>query len=66
VLFDSAYWAGLLDWIRARTLAGGLVSAEDVDLLQVTDDPDEAVRIVLDRHRTTQAETSAPHKQDAQ
>jgi uncharacterized protein (TIGR00730 family) len=66
VLFDSAYWAGLLDWIRARTLAGGLVSAEDVDLLQVTDDPDEAVRIVLDRHRTTRAETSAPHKQDAQ
>jgi len=66
VLFDSAYWAGLLDWIRARTLAGGLVSREDVDLLHVTDDPDEAVRIVLERHRTTAAETSAPHKEDAQ
>jgi uncharacterized protein (TIGR00730 family) len=66
VLFDSTYWAGLLDWIRARTLAGGFVSPDDVELLHVTDDPDEAVRIVLERHRTTQAETSAPHKQDAQ
>jgi uncharacterized protein (TIGR00730 family) len=66
VLFGSEYWQGLLDWIRTQTLAGGLVSAEDVGLLQVTDDPDEAVRIVLERHRTTAAETSAPHKEDAQ
>jgi uncharacterized protein (TIGR00730 family) len=66
VLFDSGYWSGLLDWIRERTLVGGLVSRDDVDLLQVTDDPDDAVRIVLARHRTTVAEASAPHKGDAQ
>jgi hypothetical protein len=66
VLFDSDYWSGLLDWIRERTLVGGLVSQDDVDLIQVTDDPDEAVRIVLARRRTTVAEASAPHKADAQ
>jgi len=47
ILFDSAYWEPLLDWIRDRLLAGGMVSPEDVALLSVTDDPQELVRRVL-------------------
>src|SRR6476660_438487 len=39
VLFDSEYWRPLLDWIRDRLLADGMISAEDLDLLEVTDDP---------------------------
>ena len=46
VLVGSAYWAGLLDWIRDTLLASGAVSAADLSLLQVTDDPDEAIRLV--------------------
>jgi uncharacterized protein (TIGR00730 family) len=46
VLFGSAYWAGLLDWIRGTLLAGGAIEEADLELLQVTDDPDEVVRIV--------------------
>src|SRR6185295_13101624 len=40
VLFDSAYWRGLLAWIEAAPLARGMVSAEDARLLYVTDDPE--------------------------
>src|SRR5207249_12204939 len=42
VLFDSAYWAGLLEWSRDRVLAAGMISSDDVELLQLADDPDEA------------------------
>ena len=46
VLFGVEYWNGLLDWIRARLLADEMISPTDIDLLPVTDDPDEVIRIV--------------------
>jgi uncharacterized protein (TIGR00730 family) len=47
VLFDSAYWRGLLAWIRDPLLRDGMVSPEDWDNLQVTDDPEETVRLIV-------------------
>jgi uncharacterized protein (TIGR00730 family) len=46
VLFDSDHWSEMLDWIRDRLLRESMVSLEDVDLLHVTDDPEEAVELV--------------------
>lgn len=43
ILVGSSYWAGLLDWIRDTLLAGGAVAPGDLELLQVSDDPDEVV-----------------------
>ncbi|MEO5511688.1 MAG: TIGR00730 family Rossman fold protein [Longimicrobiales bacterium] len=48
VLFGRAYWAGLLDWLRATMLAGNKIRLEDLDRLVVTDSPDEAVLAVTD------------------
>ena len=47
VLLGSDYWGGLVDWLRASLLAQGKISPGDVDLLQVTDDVEEAVRVVV-------------------
>lgn len=47
VLFDTAYWAELLDWIRDGLLASGTISEPDLELLYGTDDPAEAVEIVV-------------------
>jgi uncharacterized protein (TIGR00730 family) len=47
VLLGTTYWGGLLDWVRRTVLAGGKVNATDVDLVNVTDDIDEVVRILL-------------------
>jgi uncharacterized protein (TIGR00730 family) len=67
VLFDSDYWAGLTDWVRERLLAEGMVSPEDVDLLHVTDDPEDAVRVVVSCYEERCASTPAePAKADAQ
>jgi uncharacterized protein (TIGR00730 family) len=46
VLVGRDWWSGLLAWLRDRLLADGMISPEDVDLVAVTDDPDEVVRIV--------------------
>ena len=40
--------AELLDWVRGELLADGMISPEDLELLHVTDDLDEAVALMLD------------------
>jgi uncharacterized protein (TIGR00730 family) len=47
ILMGTAYWSGLLDWIKQTLLAEGKVSPEDLDLIRMTDDIDEAVQIIL-------------------
>ena len=51
VLFGTSYWGGLLEWIRTTVSAEGKISPEDVELLMVTDSPDEAVQFVLENYR---------------
>jgi uncharacterized protein (TIGR00730 family) len=55
ILFGYEYWSPLIDWIRERALPEGTVSADDLELLTVTDEPEYAVRRVLERYeeRTT-------------
>jgi uncharacterized protein (TIGR00730 family) len=68
VLFDSAYWQELLDWINGSLLADGMISREDVELLHVTDDPAEAARIVVESYdeRHPAPSPAEPEKADAQ
>ena len=46
VLVGHAYWDGLIEWMRDVQLPEGAISDADLDLLHVTDDPEEVVRIV--------------------
>jgi uncharacterized protein (TIGR00730 family) len=48
VLVGTAHWTGLRAWIEEKLIASKLISPEDVLLLSLTDDPAEAVRVVLD------------------
>ena len=67
VLFDSDYWGELLEWVRDELLADGMISPEDVDLLFVTDDLDEAIAHVLECYeRRCAAMPAEPAKADAQ
>ncbi|MDB4950104.1 MAG: hypothetical protein JWM27_2753 [Gemmatimonadetes bacterium] len=62
VLFGTAYWSGLIGWIRDTLLAEGKVSPDDLNLLVVTDSPAEAVRVVLERHeKAREAATDLAH-----
>jgi uncharacterized protein (TIGR00730 family) len=48
VLVGTEFWSGLLDWVRETLVPRGTVSASDLDLLTVTDDPAEAVAAMVD------------------
>ncbi len=42
-MFDTTYWAGLMDWIRDKLLEEGKISKKDLDRIYVTDSPEEVV-----------------------
>ena len=43
ILVRPAFWGGMTDWMRERLVADGMIAPSDLDLLTVTDDPDEVV-----------------------
>jgi uncharacterized protein (TIGR00730 family) len=47
ILFGRHYWAGLLRWLQSRVLAEKKISAGDMDLMLLTDDPAEAAHAVV-------------------
>jgi uncharacterized protein (TIGR00730 family) len=59
VLFDSAYWAPMLAWIRSTMLEEGLISASDLDLVHVTDSAADAVDCIVSRYDARVAEGTA-------
>jgi uncharacterized protein (TIGR00730 family) len=51
ILFGTDYWSGLIKWMRNTLEGRGLISPGDLGLMNVTDDPQEAVSIILDYRR---------------
>jgi uncharacterized protein (TIGR00730 family) len=47
ILYGSDYWGGLLAWIREAVLPRGNISAADLSLLTLVDDPREVCEIAL-------------------
>jgi uncharacterized protein (TIGR00730 family) len=47
ILFGRYYWAGLLRWLQNRVLRERKISAADIDLMVLTDDPAEAAEAVI-------------------
>jgi hypothetical protein len=57
ILFRPGYWAGLVDWFRDTLVPAGKIAARDLDLLTLTDDVDEAVKIIVE---ATEAPNGGP------
>ena len=47
ILVGSSFWAGLLAWFRERLVTEGMIHAEDMDLIQVIDEPAEVVAAIF-------------------
>jgi uncharacterized protein (TIGR00730 family) len=58
VLFGSAYWAGMLSWIRDFAVKEGKVTAQDLELLHLTDSPADVVRIIVDSQSSLRVDNS--------
>jgi predicted Rossmann-fold nucleotide-binding protein len=59
VLIGTAYWRGLLDWLRSTMIEEGKIGTEDLDLLFVTDDVDAAVQHIVDADRALDSRPAA-------
>ncbi len=46
IMVGTAFFGGLMDWVRTRLVGDGMIDAADLDLVVVTDDPDEVVEIM--------------------
>ena len=51
VLLGSEYWGGLYDWIAKTVLDSGKIGEKDLALLHLTDDVDDAVRVVHEAYK---------------
>lgn len=54
VLVGTEYWGGLVEWLRNAAAGSGKIADADWQYLHVTDDPDEAVRIVTEARQKHQ------------
>ena len=60
ILYDRAYWQGLLDWLRNSLLAEQKIAEADLQLLTLCDEPHEIVDAILDRRdRSARTENEA-------
>lgn len=47
VLYSSEYWSGLLEWFRSHMLEEGKIAPHDLDLMVVSDSPEEVRDIIV-------------------
>jgi uncharacterized protein (TIGR00730 family) len=47
ILFGKSYWQGMLDWARTTLEPMKMISPGDIELMTVTDDPREAINLIL-------------------
>jgi len=48
VLVGKSFWKGLLDWWKKVLVADKMINEEDLDLFNLVDTPEEAVRVIDD------------------
>ncbi|MFP4472962.1 MAG: TIGR00730 family Rossman fold protein [Candidatus Omnitrophota bacterium] len=48
ILIDSAFWDGLIDWVKEKLLGEGKISPGDMDYFQVVDEPEDVVRLITE------------------
>lgn len=63
ILVCAAFWQGMLDWFRSTLVAEGMVSPEDMDLVQVIDDPAKVVEAIFKHYETRGFEPSPAERQ---
>ncbi|MEK0128276.1 TIGR00730 family Rossman fold protein [Corynebacterium marquesiae] len=51
VLMGTEYWSGLLEWMDNTLAASGYINEGDRELFLLTDDPDEALSLIIQRHQ---------------
>lgn len=59
ILVQSDFWQGLMTWFQDSLLASGTISASDLDLIQIIDEPKEVVAAIFDYYEGRSFEPSS-------
>ncbi len=54
-LVGKEYWTGMLDWLKNTALAQGNIKQEDLDLIRISDDPDEIAEGIEKHYRQSKS-----------
>lgn len=52
ILVCEPFWRGLVDWIKTTLVNEGMISPQDVNLIQVIDEPDAVVEAIFKHYET--------------
>lgn len=52
ILVGSKFWGGLLDWFKSKLVEEKMINPEDINLLQVLDDPKAVVDAIFNHYET--------------
>ena len=52
ILMGSDFWKGLIDWLKDKMISEGTISPEDMDLMQVIDEPRAVVDAIFAHYET--------------
>lgn len=63
ILVCSAFWGGLVDWFRNTLIAEGMIAAEDMNLIQLIDEPNEVVQAIFKHYESRGFEMSAKERE---
>ncbi len=63
ILVQRSYWQGLVDWFRASLVAEGMIDKEDIDLVQLLDQPDQVVEAIFHHYETRGFEPSVQERE---
>jgi uncharacterized protein (TIGR00730 family) len=63
ILVQSSYWRGLIDWIKDRMVSERMISPEDMDLIQVIDEPRKVVEAIFDHYEKRGFEPTAAERE---
>ncbi|MBU1689613.1 MAG: TIGR00730 family Rossman fold protein [Gammaproteobacteria bacterium] len=63
ILVHGSYWRGLVDWFRDTLVKEGTINADDLDLIQIIDEPKDVVDAIFKYYETRGFEPSPAERE---
>ena len=63
ILVGTKFWRGIVEWIKTTLVDEGMISPEDMDLIQIIDEPEEVVDAIFKHYETRGFEPSAAERE---
>jgi predicted Rossmann-fold nucleotide-binding protein len=63
ILVCSEFWSGMVDWLKQSLIGEGMIAPEDMDLIQIIDEPAKVVDAIFQYYETRGFEPSPAERE---